>query len=164
VTPVGNGWTAVGSGSVMHQLSVGLPAPSAQLDADAAESITLLQCRPVGGAEEYDVDAYSYTSFASGASTNGVRLRWYGLEGCSDELDAVDVTEQSFVGGGWVHRYAHHLLSPIDAQSARVELEVLANGTATSVRFDKTYLPEPAADLLELAAIGALVARRRRAR
>jgi hypothetical protein len=162
LTPVGNGWSAIGTGSVVHQLSEGQPPPSAELSAEGTESIDLVQCRPVSGDTVYALVARTYTTFASGASTNTVRVRWFGLEGCSNELDSQEITTAVYPEGEFSRRYDNHLVPPIDAQSAQVELEVVANGSPSQVRFDAIYLPEPSPSRLAYAALAVLFVRRRR--
>lgn len=159
--PVGNGWTQVGAGDVTQYMGDGEPAPSLELVADGSEFVSLRQCKPVSDAEVYDVEARSYTSFSSGLSTNAVRVRWYALEGCSDELGSVELTDAVYPPGEFSRRYRYDVHPPIDAQSARVELEVVANGTYTQVRFDAVYLPEPTATSAALIACAGLLVRRR---
>jgi hypothetical protein len=161
LSPVTSGWSAVGTGSVTHLVGFGHPAPSAQLDAEGSELIALQQCRPVSGDTLYDVEARTYTSFASGLSTNAVRIRWYALEGCSDEIESAELIDTIYTPGGFALRHLRGVSSPADAQSARVDLEVVANGTPTQVFFDAVYLPEADGAAAALAACGALWRRRR---
>jgi hypothetical protein len=162
LTPVGNGWTTIGTGSVTHLTSFGEPEPSAQLNAEGTESIVLAQCRPVDDHTRYDFHLRSYTSFASGLSTNEARVRWYMLEGCTGEIGTLSASIVEYPPGEFTIRHRHHVLPPDGAQSARVELEVVANGTATEVYWDAVYLPEPGATSLAFGAIAALAMRRRR--
>jgi hypothetical protein len=159
--PVGNGWTATGTGSLLHDLGFGQPAPSVELLSEGSESLALSQCRPVAGDEIYDIDARTFTGIATGASLNEVRVRWYALEGCTNEIDSLPIDTEVYPPGELLHRYRHHVAPPINAQSASVELAVYANGSPSiQVWFDAIYLPEPEAGELAAAALGALVVRR----
>jgi hypothetical protein len=160
--PFDNGWTTVGTGSVSELLGTGEPAPSVALDASGTESVALEQCRPVSADTPYAFIARTYTSFASGASTNAVRLRWFALEGCSNEISSFELTAATYPQGSFSRRFLYWTVSPATAQSARVELEVVANGTPEEVFFDAIYLPEPGSVGAGLAVATALFLVRRR--
>ena len=163
LTPVGNGWTATGNGAITHDLGFGQPAPSVLLDCDTGESAVLSQCTPVSDSEIYDIQARSFTGIANGDSFNEVRVRWFAVEGCANEIDSLVVSDALYPPGEMSIRFAHGISPPVGAQSASVELGVYANtSTSEQVWFDAIYLPEPGENGLAAVAIGAIALRRRR--
>ena len=159
--PATNGWTEAGSGTATWLQNEGAPPPSVALAADLDQTEVLFQCVSVQPVTTYSIRAWTFTSFASGNSSNAVRLRWDSDVACSNQIDSLEVTDTLYLPGFDV-RHAEGLVSSADAASARVDLEVVANGTATEVWFDTVYLPEPDVEALQLAALGTAVCLRRR--
>ncbi len=139
-----NGWTAVGNGTLSHNVNKGdLAPPSARCDNTEVQSLTLQQCVGIVGGTPYDFSARSFThlSTGEGVSTNSVSVSFFSSSDCTDDfLSNVPTDTGSFPN--WALREAKGVLAPANANSARIELNAEATGAGTimNISWDNVIL------------------------
>ena len=151
-----NGWTAVGTGTLSHNLLEGDPAlPSARADNVLSQSLTLQQCVGITGGTAYDFSARSFTHRSDGTSTNSVSVSFFSSADCTGFLSNVPTSTLLFPS--WALREAFGVVAPASANSARMELFADAGPDSLdtmNISWDNVILGESAATPGRLVYIG----------
>lgn len=135
-TVPGNGWSTIGSGTLLWNQANGDPTPpSARTDQIGTESMVLFQCISVTDGMSVDFSARSFTHSSIGTASNGVSLTVFPTGDCSGApIETVTTDRQSFPG--WVLRERFGYITPANTLSARIELSSDANGTNNFISWD----------------------------
>jgi hypothetical protein len=162
-----SGWILSGGMWSMLDSGGALDSGSAEIqNTNAGVSNGIRTCVPVQPGLSYDYGAKQFT--ASGQPSNGyaeIALRWYADPSCTQYIYLVNPTLTSSALDAWTE-FSGSAVSPANAEGAILSLyNTKPDGAPLqlfTVNIDDAFLPEPDPGALQLSAVLALVALRRR--